>query len=421
MADPFEQMALPATSVEPDPIFAARLRARVARALEHTRGAAMTQTVSTPAAAGSRAELAPYIIVAGAERAIEWYAEVFGARTVGDPIRMPNGSLGHAELDLSGARLMLSEGSAGAGVEPPDPDRGAAVSLHLTVPDVDAVVERAVASGARLERATATSEYGRMGVLRDPFGHRWMVMSEPEHRGRGRHGNIGYVSLWVPDVVLAAEFFSQVLGWRYDPASGPGGRQVQGLSLHHGLWTNETAHTLFCCYEVDSLPDVLARIRAAGGTANDPVMESFGLTAMCTDDAGVRFAVFEPAEGTAAGGPSAPNGTSHGDLAYVTMEVEDSARTRAFYGSVLGWRFSPGRVSDGWGVDDVTPMTGISGGHERATTVPMYRVDDIAEAVRLVRDLGGSATDPEVQPYGISSSCADNQGTRFYLGQLQGP
>lgn len=63
-------------------------------------------------------------------------------------------------------------------------------------------------------------------------------------------------------------------------------------------------------------------------------------------------------------------------------------------------------------------LVGISGGHERTVTVPMYRVDDIEEAVRLVRELGGSATDPEVQPYGISSSCTDNQGTRFYLGQL---
>jgi uncharacterized glyoxalase superfamily protein PhnB len=416
MADPFERMALPLTAVDPDPVFAARLRARVARALEHTRGAEMTQTVSTPSPVGARAEITPYIIVSGARSAIEWYAEVFGAKTVGDPIMMPDGSIGHAELDLSGARLMLSDGSAGAGVEPPEPGAGAAVSLHLTVADADAVFDRAVASGAHPERAVATYEYGRMGVLRDPFGHRWMVMTEPSRRGR--HGNIGYVSLWVPDVGLAAEFFSQVLGWRYGPASGPGGRQVQGLSLHHGLWGSSEAHTLFCCYEVDSVPDALARVRAAGGTAEDPVVEPFGLTAMCTDDAGVQFAVFEPLEDSAAGDLSAPNGTAHGDLAYVTMEVEDSARTRAFYGSVLGWRFSPGRVPDGWGVDDVIPMTGISGGHESVTTVPMYRVDDIAVAVRLVRDLGGSATDPEVQPYGISSTCTDNQGTRFYLGQL---
>jgi predicted enzyme related to lactoylglutathione lyase len=92
-------------------------------------------------------------------------------------------------------------------------------------------------------------------------------------------------------------------------------------------------------------------------------------------------------------------------------------RARAFYGSVLGWRFRPGRVEDGWQVDDVAPMTGLSGGHGQATTVPMYQVDDIEAAVRRVRDGGGSASDPEVQPYGITSTCTDDQGTRFYLGQ----
>lgn len=48
----------------------------------------------------------------------------------------------------------------------------------------------------------------------------------------------------------------------------------------------------------------------------------------------------------------------------------------------------------------------------------MYRVDDLAAALQAVRDAGGSAGDPEVQPYGITSSCADDQGTRFHLGQL---
>ncbi len=105
-------------------------------------------------------------------------------------------------------------------------------------------------------------------------------------------------------------------------------------------------------------------------------------------------------------------------LAYVTMEVEDSSRARAFYGAVLGWRFAAGRVADGWQVEAVEPMVGLSGGHDRATVLPMYRVEDIAAAVARVRAAGGNATDPEAQPYGISATCVDDQGTRFYLGQL---
>ena len=63
-------------------------------------------------------------------------------------------------------------------------------------------------------------------------------------------------------------------------------------------------------------------------------------------------------------------------------------------------------------------MTGMHGGHDVATGVPMYRVDDIEAAVARVRAAGGTATDPERQPYGISAECVDDQGTRFYLGQL---
>jgi len=63
-------------------------------------------------------------------------------------------------------------------------------------------------------------------------------------------------------------------------------------------------------------------------------------------------------------------------------------------------------------------MVGLHGGHDVATTVPMYRVDDIATAVDAVRRAGGTATDPEVMPYGTTATCVDDQGTRFYLGQM---
>jgi predicted enzyme related to lactoylglutathione lyase len=47
----------------------------------------------------------------------------------------------------------------------------------------------------------------------------------------------------------------------------------------------------------------------------------------------------------------------------------------------------------------------------------MYQVDDVEAAVALVRGAGGTASDPAVQPYGVTATCVDDQGTRFYLGQ----
>ena len=75
-------------------------------------------------------------------------------------------------------------------------------------------------------------------------------------------------------------------------------------------------------------------------------------------------------------------------------------------------------MDDGWQVLDVVPMVGLSGGHERNTTVSMYSVADIETTVEEVRRSGGTATDPETQPYGITAACTDDQGTRFYVGQL---
>jgi uncharacterized protein len=111
------------------------------------------------------------------------------------------------------------------------------------------------------------------------------------------------------------------------------------------------------------------------------------------------------------------NGERHGDLSYVTISVEDSAQARAFYGAVLGWRFTPGRVDDGWGLVDVVPMVGLRGGEPRNLVVPMYRVTDIYDAVARVRAEGGSSTNPEEQPYGQTAECIDDQGTRFALAQ----
>ena len=103
----------------------------------------------------------------------------------------------------------------------------------------------------------------------------------------------------------------------------------------------------------------------------------------CVDDQGVPFALYQRT-----GDEERPpaTGARPGDLAYVTLEVADAAQARAFYGGILGWRFTPGRVPDGWNVEDVSPMVGMHGGHQQSAGVPMYRVDDVvALQLRLVR------------------------------------
>ena len=101
---------------------------------------------------------------------------MLGAGVTYEPIVMADGRIGHVELAVDGAGWMMSDEFASAGVAAPDPGRGSAVTLHLTVADVDALCERVAASGTPLDRGPEDSPpAGRVAVFRDPFGHRWFL------------------------------------------------------------------------------------------------------------------------------------------------------------------------------------------------------------------------------------------------------
>ncbi|WP_151524402.1 VOC family protein [Serinicoccus kebangsaanensis] len=121
-------------------------------------------------------ELIPYLCVTDSRAAIEWYQQALGAELVLEPIVMDDGQVGHCELAVQGARWMMSDQFESAGVQAPDPDRGCAVSMHLTVDDVDAVARRVQERGVELDRGPEDSPpAGRVAVFRDPFGHRWFL------------------------------------------------------------------------------------------------------------------------------------------------------------------------------------------------------------------------------------------------------
>jgi uncharacterized glyoxalase superfamily protein PhnB len=121
-------------------------------------------------------ELTPYICVADSLVAIEWYREHLGAVVTVEPMVMDDGHVGHCELAVDGARWMMSDEFESAGVAPPDRSRGNAVTLHLTVPDVDECCRRVQEGGATLDRAPEDNPpIGRLAVFHDPFGHRWFL------------------------------------------------------------------------------------------------------------------------------------------------------------------------------------------------------------------------------------------------------
>lgn len=122
----------------------------------------------------------PYLSVKGAAGAIEFYRKAFGATEL-MRIDAPGGKIGHAEIKIGDAVVMLADEHPEINFRGPEALGGSPVVLHLYVEDVDAFCQRAVAAGAQLIRAVEDQFYGdRSGQLRDPFGHVWSIATHIE-------------------------------------------------------------------------------------------------------------------------------------------------------------------------------------------------------------------------------------------------
>ncbi|GAA3535790.1 VOC family protein [Amycolatopsis ultiminotia] len=295
MTEPFDALALPSSPVDPDPAFAEQLRDDLRRLILN--GAEMTTTETTTGTAEIRA-LTPYIAVTDARAALDFYVEVFGARRRSEPIVMDDGRIGHAELAIGDAVLMLAEEFPEMG-NVVAPEGGALVRVE--VPDVRRSVQRAVELGAELLRPVEDRGYGLGGTIKDPYGQRWLVgqaAAAAAVTGQEKHGEAIYFTFQVPDAERAKAFYGAVLGWQFSPGSVPDAWGIQGHGLTGGLWGGPERQTGWkLMYAVDDLAAARATVRERGGTAGEVEHHPYGRTADCVDDQGIEFWLWErPAE-----------------------------------------------------------------------------------------------------------------------------
>jgi PhnB protein len=117
----------------------------------------------------------PYLTLDDATAAIEFYKDAFGAT---ERVRMeaPDGSIGHAELQIGDSILMLADVTPQSSTKPPSELGGTSAGVFLYVEDVDKVVAQATKAGAVVTQEVADMFWGdRFGSLRDPYGHVWSV------------------------------------------------------------------------------------------------------------------------------------------------------------------------------------------------------------------------------------------------------
>lgn len=136
----------------------------------------MSDESVTPAPAG----VTPYLVIKGAEKAMEYYEKVFGAK-VTLRLATPDGAIGHAEMSLGGGTIMLADEAPEMNIKSPETIGGSATGLLVYVDDPDAVFDSAVESGSTEFKPVADQFYGeRSGTFDDPFGHRWTVSKRTE-------------------------------------------------------------------------------------------------------------------------------------------------------------------------------------------------------------------------------------------------
>lgn len=322
--------------VAPNRRFAEQLRARVTAALAPEvelpeRTPAMTDTSTTPTAGATTAgataaspanTLVPYLSVHDAAAAMDWYQVVFEAtelvRYVGD-----DGRIGHGELDIGGAKIMLADEYPDYGAVSPRTVGGSPVKLNLQVPDVDAVWARALANGADAQRPPETQPYGhRACAFGDPFGHQWMVLTEVadpsnEEIAEGFGGafevvtpdtadaaagsapvEVGYLTIPFDDTATARAFFGSLFGWvTEDGHAGDQYAHISNTKLPMGMTpggVDAPAHLYFRVDDADAMAD---RVVELGGRIVERSDSDSGISIDCVDDQGRAFTLWQPAPG----------------------------------------------------------------------------------------------------------------------------
>jgi uncharacterized glyoxalase superfamily protein PhnB len=141
-------------------------------------------------------KVTPYLCCKGALKAIDFYTRAFGA-TVREKVLQPDGRVGHAELTIEDAAIMLADEFPDLNFRGTTADAPTSMMVHLVVRDVDAFAQRAAEAGATVLQPADSEPGHRRCKLRDPWGHSWLIESPDERGVRATEpGRAELLALW---------------------------------------------------------------------------------------------------------------------------------------------------------------------------------------------------------------------------------
>jgi uncharacterized glyoxalase superfamily protein PhnB len=127
-----------------------------------------------------RPRVSPYLTVSPALGAIAFYTTVFGAQQKALMPALDGVRIMHCELVINGGSVMLADAFPEYGqTRVPIPGEPVTMSVSLefdTRQELEEVFTKATGLGAKGDVQPTNSFWGtRFAVIRDPFGHRWML------------------------------------------------------------------------------------------------------------------------------------------------------------------------------------------------------------------------------------------------------
>src|ERR1700674_770648 len=126
----------------------------------------------------------PMLVCRDAAAEIDFCKTAFGAVEL---LRRPapDGTVGHAAITIGGAMIMIEAEWPSLASRAPQPDGSSPVVIYVYVEDVDTVIERAVAAGAKILLPVTNQFWGdRTGRILDPAGHVWTVSTRIEETSK---------------------------------------------------------------------------------------------------------------------------------------------------------------------------------------------------------------------------------------------
>jgi PhnB protein len=127
----------------------------------------------------------PRLFCRDPDAAIDFYLRGLGANELGRRPG-PDGRTAHALLMLGPAMFMVEAEWPSLPSRAPNPDGSSPVVIFVYVEDVDGLVQRATASGARVLIPATNQFWGdRTAWIIDPVGHVWTIASRIEETTEG--------------------------------------------------------------------------------------------------------------------------------------------------------------------------------------------------------------------------------------------